>query len=224
MPILERFDSVSVRGPRSAELLSDAGLEVGVSGDPALLLPRPDVPPTDGLIGVNVGFGDDLWGHDPEAVVDELACAVQQLVSTGHQLLGILFDPGDGPFTRKALQSIDAPVISPATPAVAARVMASCSVAIVTRLHAAILAAVSGTPVAALENQPQCRDFALSIGDGASLIRTDRISAAAIVDRVDTAFADADAIRSRKLIAVASLRDRLEADYAAARARLGIAA
>ncbi len=62
-PILADFDSVSVRGPRSVELLADIGVTAQVTGDPALILPRPEVPVEDGLIGgVNLGYGDDLWG------------------------------------------------------------------------------------------------------------------------------------------------------------------
>jgi polysaccharide pyruvyl transferase WcaK-like protein len=223
VPILGQFDAVSVRGPRSAELLSDAGFDVTVSGDPALLLPRPDTRPTDGLIGVNIGFGDDLWGHDPDTVVAETSRAVKQLVSQGHKVVGILMNPDDESFTRRALHGTDAPVLSPATAADVASVLASCSVAIVTRLHAAILAALSGTPVVAFEYQPKCRDFAMSIGDEMSLIRTDVVSATAIVDLVDAACSDSEGIRRRKLHAVAALKDRLESDYAGARTRLGVA-
>ena len=25
---------------------------------------------------MNLGFGDDLWGHDPKMVMDEMACAL----------------------------------------------------------------------------------------------------------------------------------------------------
>jgi hypothetical protein len=79
-PLLSGFRTVSVRGPRSAELLGDVGVDVEVSGDPALLLPRPDVTPEDGLIGLNLGFGDDdLWGQDPAAVAQRMAQAVTQL-------------------------------------------------------------------------------------------------------------------------------------------------
>jgi polysaccharide pyruvyl transferase WcaK-like protein len=222
VPILERFDEVSVRGPISAELLSDAGLDVRVSGDPALLLPRPQAQPSDGLIGVNIGFGDDLWGHDPDAVVAETASAVAQLVARGHTVVGILMNPDDEPFTKRALQGIEAPLVLSATAAEAAEVLASCSAAIVTRLHAAILAALSGTPVVALEYQPKCRDFAMSIGDETSLIRTDVVRAGAVVDRVDAVCADSAGIRRRKLHAVAALRGRLDSDYTAARTRLGV--
>jgi hypothetical protein len=61
-PILSEFQTVSVRGPRSAELLAEVRLNVEVSGDPALLLPRPDVVTEDGLIGLNLGFATMISG------------------------------------------------------------------------------------------------------------------------------------------------------------------
>lgn len=80
LPMLSEFHVVSARGTRSAELLSDIGLDVQVSGDPALLLPRPRVDAEDGLIGLNLGFGDDdLWGQDPAMVADEMSGAIRRL-------------------------------------------------------------------------------------------------------------------------------------------------
>ena len=198
-PILSEFHTVSVRGPRSAELLSDVGLNVEVSGDPALLLPRPDVVPEDGLIGVNLGFGDDLWGHDPAMVAEEMSGAMRQLSSQGHRFVGILMNPDDRKWTELALNDITADIVLPADAGAAARELARCSVAIVSRLHAGILAALSDTPVISLEYQPKCRDFALSIDDERSLMRTDEVNSAAVVDRVGSALADSSTIRTRRI-------------------------
>ena len=104
----------------------------------------------------------------------------------------------------------------------AARELARCSIAIVSRLHAGILASLSETPVVSLEYQPKCRDFALSIDDERSLIRTDKLSGAAVVDRVAAALADSAAIRAKTHAAVATLRQRLEAEYGALRRHLGL--
>ncbi|MGZ4583099.1 MAG: polysaccharide pyruvyl transferase family protein, partial [Mycobacterium sp.] len=134
-PILSEFNTVSVRGPRSAELLSDIGLHVEVSGDPALLLPPPDVIPEDGLIGVNLGFGDDLWGHDPMRLADEMSAAIRQLSSQGYRFVGILMNPEDRRWTEIALNDIVADIVLPVDAAGAARELARCSVAIVSRLH-----------------------------------------------------------------------------------------
>ncbi|MGV0043484.1 polysaccharide pyruvyl transferase family protein [Mycobacterium colombiense] len=222
-PILSKFRTVSVRGPRSAELLSGIGLDVEVSGDPALLLPRPAVTPEDGLIGVNLGFGDDLWGHDPTQLADEIAGAVKQLSSHGYRFVGILMNPEDRRWTEMALRDIpEAEMVLPANPDAAARELARCSVAIVTRLHASVLASLSDTPVVSLEYQPKCRDFALAIDDEKSLVRTDEVSSGAVVDRVFDAIGNASSIRSRKHTAVARLKRRLEGEYAELASELGL--
>jgi polysaccharide pyruvyl transferase WcaK-like protein len=132
-PILSEFRSVSVRGPRSAELLSDLGLTVQVSGDPALLLPRPAVAPEDGLIGVNLGFGDDLWGHNPQHVVDEVSDAVRHLSSRGHRFVGILMNNSDRRWTEAVLDGVTEDIVAPADATAAARELARCSVAVVSR-------------------------------------------------------------------------------------------
>lgn len=222
-PILSKFRTVSVRGPRSAELLSDIGLDVEVSGDPALLLPRPAVTPEDGVIGVNLGFGDDLWGHDPTQLADEVAGAVKQLSSHGYRFVGILMNPEDRRWTEMALRDIpEAEMVLPANPDAAARELARCSVAIVTRLHASVLASLSDTPVVSLEYQPKCRDFALAIDDERSLVRTDEVNSGAVVDRVFDAIGNASSTRSRKHAAVARLKRRLEGEYAELASELGL--
>lgn len=219
---LSGFRIVSVRGPRSAQLLSDIGLNVAVSGDPALVLPRPDVVAEDGLIGVNLGFGDDLWGHDPMHVADEMSIAIKQLAARGHRFVGILMNTDDKRWTEAALDGLAADIVAPADAAAAARELARCSVAIVSRLHAGILAALSATPVVSLEYQPKCRDFALSIDDERSLIRTDQLSHVAVVDRVAETLADASNIRAKTDAAVTCLRHRLHAEYATLGRHLGL--
>lgn len=221
-PLLSDFRCVSVRGPRSAELLSDIGVEVQVSGDPALLLPRPDVVAEDGLIGVNLGFGDDLWGHDPVRMAREMSIAMKQLSSDGYRFVGVLMNRSDQRWTRVALDGLGAEMVHPVDANAAARELARCSVAIVSRLHAGILASLSDTPVVSLEYQPKCRDFALSIDDERSLIRTDKLNSDTVVDRVFETLADSTNIRAKTRDAVERLRPRLQAEYAALGRQLGL--
>jgi hypothetical protein len=222
LPLLRRFHTVSVRGPRSAELLADIGLDVQVSGDPALLLPLPDIVPESGLIGVNLGFGDDLWGHDPDALVGEMSKALRQLSIRGCRFVGILMNPDDRRWTERALDGIAADLVRPNDAVSAARELARCSVTIVSRLHAGILAALSATPVIALEYQPKCRDFALSIGTEQFLMRTDSLRAGDVVERVGAALAQSEVLRAQTRAAVDEFRRRLSLDYARVRDQLAL--
>jgi polysaccharide pyruvyl transferase WcaK-like protein len=222
IPVLSEFNIVSVRGPRSAELLGDLGLDVKVAGDPALLLPRPDVAVEEGLIGVNLGFGDDLWGHDPETLVATMSAALNELASQGYRFLGILMNSSDARWTGAALKDVASDIVQPVDAIAASQEFARCSVVIVSRLHAGILAALSETPVVSLEYQPKCRDFALSIDDERSLIRTDQVTATNVVDNVLAALADAPAIRIRTKAAVERLQQRLRDDYSVVRQSVGL--
>ncbi len=156
-------------------------------------------------------------------VADEMSGAIRQLSSQGYRFVGVLMHRDDKQWTERALNGIAADIVQPTDANAAARELARCSLAIVSRLHAGILASLSGTPMVSLEYLPKCRDFALSIDDERSLIRTDQLSSAAVVDCVGAAVADSAAIRSKTNAAVARLRQRLEAEYAAVGRNLGLA-
>ncbi|WIM88713.1 polysaccharide pyruvyl transferase family protein [Candidatus Mycobacterium wuenschmannii] len=222
LPVLRDFHTVSVRGPRSAELLADAGLDVSVAGDPALLLPTPDISPEDGLIGVNLGFGDDLWGRDPEAVAAHLCGATTHLALQGYRFVGILMNRADRRWTEQALAGTNAPIIAPPDATTAAHELGRCSLAIVSRLHAGILAALSSTPVISLEYQPKCRDFALSINDERALLRTDTLTTTTLLDHTHHTLHNATHIRTTTHHAVTHLRQQLTHQYATVADQLGL--
>ena len=123
---------------------------------------------------------------------------------------------------RVGAHGVAADVVVPPDACAAARELSRCSVAIVSRLHAGILAPLSSTPVISLEYQPKCRDFALSIDDERSLLRTDKLTHGAVVDAVGDAFADSSSIRANTQAAVEGLRQRLQAEYSVLARQLGM--
>jgi polysaccharide pyruvyl transferase WcaK-like protein len=222
--ILDKLQSVSVRGPLSADLLSTVGIDAPIVGDPALLLPRPDVAVVPGRVGVNLGFGDDIWGHNPDSVADQLAVACETLERRGYQLVGVLMNEDDRGWLERSFSGLRGKVeytlATNSTHAIAE--LAKCSAVVVTRLHAAVLAAISATPMVALEYQPKCRDFAMSIKNEDCLIRTDAVSAGEIVDRVVHAMDDRE-IHARRIEAeVDRYREHLTNAYEKARTNLGL--
>lgn len=223
-PILRSFDSVSVRGPRSAEFLADVGFDAKIVGDPALILPRSEVRVVPGRIGINLGFGDDLWGHDGPGLARSISTVCKHFQSHGYEIVGIPMNEEDRTWLDGAFHGLDHNVsylpASNSTEVIAA--LASCSVAIVSRLHAAILAAVSGTPTVTLEYQPKCRDFALSISNEEFLIRTDRLSTSRVIERTEVAIDERDEVSKRTTDIVNQFRDLLAGEYAAAAITLGL--
>lgn len=94
--VLDHFARVTVRGPRSAELLADVGVAATVVGDPALLFHRvPRRQPEPQLLAVNLGFGDDLWGHDHDSVVETVALLVKRLATEDWRFRFLVVNPSD---------------------------------------------------------------------------------------------------------------------------------
>jgi polysaccharide pyruvyl transferase WcaK-like protein len=224
--LLTRFERVTVRGPRSAELLGDAGVDATVIGDPALLLDLPAglVTPDDGLIGINLGVSDDLWGHDQARVVEATATAVSILATAGWRFRALVVNPADEADARRCgqlagLGPAEWEVVAAHDPADYLRAVAPCRLLVAERLHAAVLGVRLGIPTVALEYQPKCRDFLRSVGAEAGAVRTDRVEAGILVDLVRQLDADHDALSARLTEAVDGLRASLavEADRLARR-------
>jgi polysaccharide pyruvyl transferase WcaK-like protein len=190
--LLHRFERVTVRGPRSAQLLNDAGIEAEVVGDPALLLdPTGPVPrPAADLIGINLGVSDDLWGHDQDQVVEAVAGAVRALGRSGWRFRSLVVNESDlvhadrcrtlsgvGPERWETVVAVD--------PTVYLNAVGACRLVIAERLHAAILAARMAVPIVMLEYQPKCRDFLESVGLDQFGIRTDRLASGALLELIE---------------------------------------
>jgi polysaccharide pyruvyl transferase WcaK-like protein len=179
--ILRSFETVTVRGPLSAELLADVGIEARVVGDPALLLrPGLGAPTTEpGVIGVNLGYGDDLWGHDQDAVVRAVAAGLRLVVGRGHHVRFLVANRSDLLQAQDCAALVglgDKPDIRIAvSPGEFLTEVSRCEAFVGQRLHGVVLATAAGVPSVMLEYQPKCLDFMRSIDRAKWSIRTDAI-------------------------------------------------
>ncbi len=71
---------------------------------------------------------------------------MRELASRGHRFVGILMNPDDRTWLEVALRDVSTDILLPPDAEAGAREFARCSAAIVCRLHAGILAALSDTP------------------------------------------------------------------------------
>jgi len=182
VPVLREFDRVTVRGPRSARLLADVGVEATVVGDPALLLGAPLAEMEPGLLGVNLGYGSDLWSHSQITVLKEVAPALRRLHRAGWRFRFLVANLEDAQWTRFCVALAQLPPgsfeeVVAVRPEVFLEAVAPCHLVLGQRLHAVILAAAAGVPSVMLEYQPKCRDLMESLGAKERSFRTDRLQA-----------------------------------------------
>ncbi|WP_020674170.1 polysaccharide pyruvyl transferase family protein [Amycolatopsis nigrescens] len=222
-----RFDRVTVRGPRSVELLASVGVEAELVGDPALLHePGRAGVVREKLLGVNLGFGDDLWGHDHDRVLAEVAETVRGLVTDGWSVRFMVINPKDGPLAAAAVRLAGVPeerveVRATRTVADYLDAVGECTVLLAERLHALVLGAAAAVPLVGLEYQPKCADFLGSVGSAERSVRTDRVGAAVLREHVDNLAAQRDAESARLLGRVDDLRSRLRRELDAIRSSTG---
>ena len=224
--VLSSFSAVTVRGPRSAELLDRVGVQAEVVGDPALLLaPSEESSDTAGLrdtrtIAVSLGFGDDLWGHDHASVVAVVIGALARLAQDGWAVRLIVMNRSDEAHAQQiaaALEGYDVLTERPTTAAEFFAAVAPCSVMLAERLHAGVLAACADLPVVMVEYQPKCRDFMRSIGADELTVRTDALGVRLLLDLVERAVSD-ESMRAGVATAVARMRGQLGEQVALLRA------
>ncbi len=224
--ICGNFEAVTVRGPRSVELLENVGIPTRMVGDPALLHePAERVEPENKLLGINLGFGDDLWGHDHGRVVDALADLVKSLAGEGWRIRALVVNPRDEPAIRQCLGRSGvgedrAEVVTTETTQSFFAAVASCTLLVAERLHALVLAAAAGVPVVGLEYQPKCADFLASVGAVERAIRTDRVTADVLHEHIVDLVENRQSESARLLGEVNGLRSLLTAELAGIRRRV----
>ncbi|MHC4212020.1 MAG: polysaccharide pyruvyl transferase family protein [Planctomycetota bacterium] len=184
-PVLQRCKYVGVRGPMSAELLTDIGVKgVEVIGDPVLVYAK-DVfeDDTSGIpnsIGLNIGqsYGN-IWGSEEEVYTEYVKLAMI-LKKNGWKVKWFVVWPDDLAITQKAAN------ISGTTDYIYEvyedhneylRLVRPLSVFVGMKLHSVVLSTCAYVPSIMLEYRPKCRDFMKSIGQDAWTFRTDEFRA-----------------------------------------------
>lgn len=224
--ICRNFDAVTVRGPRSVELLEGVGIPTRMVGDPALLHePAGITEPHDKLLGINLGYGDDLWGHDHDRVVDALAGLVKSLAGEGWRVRAIVVNPKDEPalrtcLSRSGVAADRAEVVTADTVERFFAAVAPCTLLVAERLHALVLAAAAAVPVVGLEYQPKCADFLASVGALDRAVRTDQVNSDVLHEHVVDLVENRPTESARLLAEVNGLRALLTGELARISARI----
>ncbi len=168
--ILDQFEMVSVRGPRSYRALTDLRIsDVRVIGDPALSLGPRTIPvlkkrPT--LVVNLAGAAEDKYGAGQCACYREIAVIAKQHVAQGGDLLPVAIGPGDSRFLRDLLVDAeleDWPVRSLASVSEFIDCVSGAHLLIGVRLHSAVLASAVGTVPLLLAYRNKCWDFMESL-------------------------------------------------------------
>jgi Polysaccharide pyruvyl transferase len=218
VPLLRRFERVTVRGPRSRMLLGERGVDAEVVGDPALLLGRaiPFRAQEERVLGVNLLSWGRVFGDDPGEVADTVAIVCRALIADGWRIRLIPMWSRDLDTHRRVQAELGAAAelfMGFGDLEALIRALGACRVVLGAKLHALVLAAAAGVPSVALAYSPKCLDFQLSVDQGDLAFRTDALDAGAlrdVIDEVDRAHADR---RRRLTIGVGSLQAALAREY-----------
>jgi polysaccharide pyruvyl transferase WcaK-like protein len=211
-PLLLRFDRITVRGPRSKELLQSVDLDAEVVGDPALMLPAPARTEPRDVIGLNVSEPEDAWGGSLRQARAELLAALKE-VARRHQteFRFVVYNPSDYPVASWFAGELGtrATIVAPRNGAAAQRAVAGCQIFVGERLHSLVMAASAGVPTLALEYRPKCLDFQSSIGLESLSIRTDQLNRGLVVDAIDYALEERSRLSASMTVKIVELRTRL---------------
>jgi hypothetical protein len=220
VPLLAGFDSVRVRGPRSAATLEGLGVRSDVVGDPALLLGElvAAVDTRPGLLGLNLGIADDRWG-EVEPLLASMASLGRVQLDRGGAVRVLTASRKDVALATELARRIGGEaelVVDALSPSSFMAAIRDCEVVVAEKLNAVVLAAAVGVPAVALEYRPKCRDFQESIGRGAFVVRTDAATVDVLVDLVDGIVAS----RDRQVTAMVGAADELRARLRSAAAEI----
>ncbi len=202
--IMKQFSSISVRGPRSKEILERCGINhVEVVGDPALIfstVPVHNSPNRSRILGVNIGTSrGNVWGHNENHIITELAEAIRLVQEKGWEVRIFSVWPEDDKTCRQLAKKINLSTGHIQKHYINAnkflQAAGQCSVFVGMKLHPVILACCAQVPSIMLEYQPKCADFMDSMEIRDYNIRVDSMEAAHVADLIMMAYGNKDALR-----------------------------
>ena len=189
-PLLERCEYIGVRGPMSAEMLTNMGLNnVEVIGDPILVFaedsPQDDASCIPRSIGLNIGHSriapskEDMWGSQ-QRFCTEFVKLASLAAKAGWKVRWFVADPRDLELTKKIAKASGTAneiydTFEDHTEYL--DLVRPMSVFVGMKLHAVALATCAYVPSVMLEYRPKCRDYMQAIGQDAAAIRTDKFDA-----------------------------------------------
>ena len=192
--VLEKCSYVGVRGPMSAQLLTDAGVgNVEVVGDPVLTFatnrPPENASYIPGSIGLNIGQANGaMWGSEANVLTEYVKLAMFAR-KAGWRVKWFVVWPADLEITEKAaeLSGTDRDIYKVYCDFKRyLELVRPLSVFVGLKLHAVALATSAYVPSVMVEYQPKCRDFMQSIGQDAMTVRTDKLKADEVWEIVST--------------------------------------
>ena len=168
--VFQEFELVTVRGPRSQEILAAAGIESTIVGDPALLVAssaRVAGGAPQGVLGVNLGVSQRPSDVDWGKARQEIVRFARAMMARGWKVRFVPMFDGDVPYVNEAVEMAGSgaeivqgwdrlPTLLDA--------IAECDVFVGVKLHSVVLAAALGVPSVSLAYEPKCSDFLASIG------------------------------------------------------------
>jgi polysaccharide pyruvyl transferase WcaK-like protein len=176
------FDFLSVRGPKSKQILADHNIDSKLVGDTALIL-EPDelyMEKSTDRIGVCLRGPNrpETYAAD-SSYIDEIIQFCRSK-SDEYQFIYIPFYPGDIPLNLRAHKrtpnSRFVDCVSYTQVQRALNTISSCDYVIGEKLHSCVFAACSHTPFISLGYSPKCIDFAQSIDMENYMIRIDNLN------------------------------------------------
>lgn len=171
--LLEQFEGVGVRGPRSVAALRDIGVDHAEEiGDVALLYARPPISPRKDAptFVLNVTRPDRPARDDTDydALIDIVTASAGYLLKEGWLPIPIAMHRTDVDPTMEVLRRLgcDAEVHSPQDAEEFFHLAEAATLTIAVRLHAAVLATCVGVPPLLIAYRSKCLDFMESVGLG----------------------------------------------------------